>query len=64
METTLLGASRTTHLKIVFVSLVAATIVVAVGISARINTSNVSETGLVKAGQPATFAAQDTAAIR
>ncbi len=66
MESTLQGASRTTHLKIVLVSLVAAIIFVAVGINARVSDGDVSsvDRGIVKAGQPTAYAGQEHTAIR
>jgi hypothetical protein len=66
METTLQGASRTTHLKIVLVSLVAAIAFVAVGINAKVSDSdaNSADRGIVKAGQPTAYAGKDSAAIR
>ena len=68
MDATLFRAGRATHLKIVLVSLVAAAIVVVIGINAR--TSNVETargtTGLtiVKATPAKTFADQESATIR
>lgn len=66
METTLQGASRTTHLKIVLVSLVAAIAFVAVGINAKIGDSdaNTADPGVMKAGQPTAYAGKENAAIR
>ncbi len=66
MDTTLQGASRTTHLKIILVSLVAAIIFVAVGINAKISDGDASSTdrGILKAGQPTAFAGQADMAIR
>ena len=68
MSYSLLNAGRTTHLKIVAVALVAGIAVVTVGINAR--TSNLAtarvgtDNAVVKAGQPATFAVQDTVTVR
>jgi hypothetical protein len=66
MDTTLQGASRTTHLKIVLVSLVAAIIFVTVGINAKVSDSDASsaDRGIVKAGQPTAYAGQERTAIR
>ena len=66
MDTTLQGASRTTHLKIILVSLVAATIFVVVGINAKISEgdANSADRGIIKAGQPTTYAGQARVAIR
>jgi hypothetical protein len=66
MDTTLQGASRTTHLKIVLVSLVAAIIFVTVGINAKIGDGDASsaDRGIMKAGQPTAYATQEHMAIR
>ena len=70
MNHSLATADRTTHLKIVVVALVAAIIVVAVGITARF-TSMDTETArvrtqsiVVKAGTPAAYTRTDTPSIR
>ena len=68
MSPSLANAGRTTHLKIVMVALVAGIAVVAVGINAR--TTNLAtapawtEGAVVKAGQPATHAGQQTVTVR
>ena len=68
MNYSLLSAGRTAHLKIVSVALVCAIVVVLVGINAR--TSDIAtpqvqaKSSVVKAGQPAKYAVQETAAIR
>jgi hypothetical protein len=69
MNHSLVTADRTTHLKIVAVSLVAAIAVILVGITARI-----SDTGtaakleahgpVLKAGKPATVASREGSAIQ
>lgn len=66
METTLQGASRTTHLKIVLVSLVAAIIFVAVGINAKVSDGDTSsaDRGILKVGQQTAYASQERTAIR
>jgi hypothetical protein len=68
MDYSLLRANRTTHLKIVAVSLVAATLVVIVGLTARttdINTGRVQTSDpILRAGQPATFAGQELSTVR
>jgi hypothetical protein len=63
----LLNAGRTTHLKIVAVALVAGIAVVAVGINARttnIATDRVGTDAVVRAGQPVTYAGQETGTAR
>jgi hypothetical protein len=64
MNYSLLAAGRTTHLKIVVVALVAAITFVVVGINA--STSHIAKTDsiVVKAGQPATYAGQEAFTIR
>ena len=68
MSPSILNAGRTTHLKIVAVALVAGVVVVAVGINARttnLDTARVeTDRAIVKAGQPATYAGQETSAVR
>ena len=65
MNHSLVTADRTTHLKIVAVSLIAAIAVILVGVTARIsdsgNTSAKVETQgpVLKAGKPATITARD-----
>jgi hypothetical protein len=67
MSPSLLNAGRTTHLKIVAVALVAGIAVVAVGINARtpnIATVRVGNEAVVRAGQPVTYAVQETVTAR
>jgi hypothetical protein len=70
MNHSLMTADRTTHLKIVVVALVAAIVLVAVGITARVTamdteTARVRTDGVVvKAGKPATYTTTDGATIR
>ena len=69
MNHSLVTADRTTHLKIVAVSLVAAIAVVLVGITARVTDSGASANlqahgPVLKAGKPATFTTRDGTAIR
>lgn len=71
MNHTLLGADRTTHLKIVAVALIAAIGVVAVGITSRLNDIATSETAriqtdgpVLKAGKPVAVTIRDTQTIR
>jgi hypothetical protein len=71
MNHSLATADRTTHLKVVIVALVAAIVVVTVGIAARVTamdteTARIRTQGVVviKAGAPATYTGTDTPAIR
>ena len=68
MDSTLHRAGSTTHLKIVLVSLVAAIVVVAVGINARTSSTDTAATAagsaVVKAGQPPAFAGNEGATVR
>ena len=70
MHASIGNAGRTTHLKIVVVALVAAIVVVAVGINARTgDTGNVTariktDGRVLKAGKPATYTDRDASAIR
>jgi hypothetical protein len=52
MNHSIYGADRRTHLKIVIVGLLCATVVAAVGTFARIGDLDLGTTPLVKAGQP------------
>ena len=63
MHHSLLGAGRTTHLKIVALSLAAAIVVVLIGLNARV-TDGAGTGAVVKAAQPPTFAGQETSPIR
>jgi hypothetical protein len=68
MTHSLIGADRNTHLKIVVISLIAATLLVGVGISARVAdsaTEQLQATGpVLKAAKPAMWTGTETAAIR
>jgi hypothetical protein len=70
MNYSLTTASRTTHLKIVVVALMAAIVVVAVGITARVTamdteTARIRTQGVVvKAGKPAAYSGSETSTIR
>jgi DUF1009 family protein len=70
MNHSLMTANRITHLKIVVVALVAAILVVAVGITARVTamdteTARVRTEGVVvKAGKPASYTRTDKPTIR
>jgi hypothetical protein len=71
MNHSILTASRTTHLKIVALALVAAVSVVGVGISARVapkgdvaGAGAIAKLGVVKANKATTFTAREGVAIR
>ena len=70
MNHSLVTADRTTHLKIVAVSLIAAIAVILVGITARITDPDTASPRLeaqgpvLKAGKPSAITARDTTAIR
>jgi hypothetical protein len=55
MNHSIYGADRRTHLKIVVLGLLCATLVAAVGTFARISDLDLGTTPLVKAGQPTTM---------
>ena len=67
-NSSMLTADRNTHLKIVVVSLICATIVAGVGIAARVTDLNASgmrmESAVVKAGKPVTAATAANTSIR
>jgi hypothetical protein len=52
MSHSMYGADRGTHLKIVVMGLLCATVVAAVGIFARVSTIDLGTAPLIKAGQP------------
>jgi hypothetical protein len=52
MNHSMYSADRTTHLKIVVVGLVCATVVAAIGIFAHVSDVDLGTAALVKAGQP------------
>jgi hypothetical protein len=65
----LMTADRSTHLKIAAIAVVAAIVVVAVGLRARIGdnsltTRSETATAVVKAGKPVTSASSDNSPIR
>ena len=70
MSSSLHTADRNTHLKIVVVSMVAAIVVVAVGINARVADKSATPGAVaadgapVKAGKPAIFTDTSTSTIR
>jgi hypothetical protein len=63
MSHSLIGADRTTHLKVICVSLIAAIAVIAVGITARATDSDQTRV-VLKANKPAVYTARDAATIR
>jgi len=58
MNHSIYSADRATHLKIVIVGLVCATVVAVIGIFAQANTLDLGTAPLVKAGQPAALSGQ------
>ena len=62
MSHSLIGADRTTHLKIVAVSLAGAIAVILVGITARVTDTDIAsaQNVVVKAGKPAAYTARHT----
>jgi hypothetical protein len=60
----LLAASRLTHLKVVAVALVFATLVVGIGFAARTDGSGTTNATVVKPGNPVTAAAGEALTIR
>jgi hypothetical protein len=58
MNHSIYSADRRTHLKIVVVGLLCATLVAAIGTFARIGDVDLGTTQLVKAGQPTTVTGQ------
>jgi len=55
MNHSMYSADRTTHLKIVVIGLVCATVVAAIGIFAHVSDVDLGTAALVKAGQPTTM---------
>jgi hypothetical protein len=56
MNHSMYSADRTTHLKIVVIGLLCATVVAAIGIFAQVDTNiDLGTAALVKAGQPTTM---------
>jgi hypothetical protein len=70
MNSSMLTCDRSTHLKIVFVALVAAIVVAVVGINARFgddagNLASAKTSGtVVKAGRPTVYSSRNGSAIR
>lgn len=62
MSHTLIGAGRTTHLKIVCLALIGAIAVVLIGMTARVADSNPRL--VLKSAVPAVFSAHDTTMVR
>jgi hypothetical protein len=58
MNHSIYSADRATHLKIVVVGILCATLVVAVGTFARVSNVDLGTAALVKAGQPTTLSGQ------
>ena len=58
MNHSIYSADRMTHLKIVVVGILCATVVAAVGTFARVSTLDLGTAPLVKAGQPTTITGQ------
>jgi len=60
MNHSMYGADRNTHLKIVVIGLLCATLVAVVGIFAHVSDLNLGTDVLVKAGQPTTMSGRVT----
>jgi hypothetical protein len=58
MNHSLYGADRATHVKIVVIGLLCATVVAVVGIFAHVSDIDLGTAPLVKAGQPTTMSGQ------
>jgi ABC-type proline/glycine betaine transport system permease subunit len=64
-NSSMLTADRGTHIKIVVVSLICATIVAGIGIAARVNVPNGRmEATVITVGKPVTASTTDTTSIR
>jgi hypothetical protein len=65
MTHSLVGADRSTHLKVVCLALLGATAVVTVGMTAKMTGIDTAPAQhLVTAGEPAAFAARDATIVR
>ncbi|HEV2699313.1 MAG TPA: hypothetical protein VGU90_15065 [Terriglobales bacterium] len=64
MHSSIRSADPVTHIKIVVVSLVAAILVVVIGINARPVGINLDTPVVIKAGQPVNFSTKDIATVR
>jgi uracil DNA glycosylase len=62
MSHSLIGADRTTHLKIVAVALAGAIVVILIGVTARVTDIGIAgaQNVIVKAGKPAAYTARHT----
>jgi hypothetical protein len=62
MTHSLIGADRTTHLKIVAVALAGAIVVILIGVTARVTDIGIAgaQNVIVKAGKPAAYTARHT----
>jgi hypothetical protein len=58
MNHSMYSADRGTHLKIIVLGLLCATVVAAVGVFAHVNDMDLGTAALVKAGQPTTLSGQ------
>jgi hypothetical protein len=58
MNHSMYNADRGTHLKIIVLGLLCATVVAAVGVFAHVNDMDLGTAQLVKAGQPTTLSGQ------
>jgi hypothetical protein len=58
MNHSMYSADRGTHLKIIVLGLLCATVVAAVGIFSHVNDMDLGTAALVKAGQPTTMSGQ------
>jgi hypothetical protein len=58
MNHSMYSADRATHLKIVILGLLCATVVAVVGVFAHVSNLDLGTTELVKAGQPTTMSGQ------
>jgi ABC-type proline/glycine betaine transport system permease subunit len=66
-NTSMFTADRTTHLKIVVLSLICATMVAGIGIAARMTDGTTNprmEAGVMKVGKPVTAATTDVNTVR
>jgi hypothetical protein len=66
MNHSMYSADRATHLKIVVVALIAATLVAGIGIAARVSDSNMATASapVLKAGQPVIITSTGDSAVR
>ena len=65
MNHSIYSADRTTHLKIVVVALVAGIAVAGLGITARSNSDDYTQTArVIKAGKPVTITSSDSSLVR